>query len=94
MKPLRSRQSRLVTLLETVTGTTAPEHNKFAVLLHELIRQRDMYHRERNRANAQVIRWRRAARRAGRRIADLEQRLHDAQTFRGNLPTKSEDAGR
>lgn len=91
MKPLRSRQTRLITLLETVTGTTAPDRNKFAVLLHELIRQRDMYHRERNRANSQVIRARRAARRAGRRIADLERLLREAQTFRGNLPTKSED---
>jgi hypothetical protein len=92
MKPLRTRQSRLITLLETVTGVTAPERNKFATLLHELIRQRNMFRRERNRANAEVIRSRRAARRLARRVLQLEQALRDAQTFRGNLSTKSEDA--
>lgn len=92
MKPLRSRVNRLITLLETVTGTTAPKRNKLANLLYELIRQRDQYRRERNVANAQVIRWRREARRAGRRIDDLENRLREAQTFRGNLSTRSEDA--
>lgn len=85
MKPLRSREKRLISLLEALTGTTAPEHNKFAVLLAELVRQR-------NAANGEVITLRRTVRRRDRAIATLRRQLRDAQTFRGNLPTKSEDA--
>jgi len=85
MKPLRSREKRLISLLEALTGTTAPDHNKFAVLLSELVRQR-------NAANAEVISLRRALRRRNRDVVDLSRRLRDAQTFRGNLSIKSEDA--
>lgn len=91
MKRVRGKEKRLITLLETLTGTTAPPINKFAVLLSELVRQRDEYRKQRNRANAEVIRWRRHARRAGRRIAQLKRDLRDAQTIRGKLPTRSED---
>lgn len=86
MKPLHGREKRLISLLEALTGTTAPNHNKFAVLLAELVRQR-------NAANGEVIKLRRTVRRRNRAIAALQNQLRDAQTFRGNLPTKSEDAG-
>jgi len=85
MKPLRRREERLITLLEALTGTTAPKVNKFATLLHELVRQR-------NAANAEVIKLRRALRRRNRDVVDLRRRLHDAQVFRGHLPIESEDA--
>jgi uncharacterized coiled-coil DUF342 family protein len=94
MKRVRGKEKRLITLLETVTGTTAPQINKFAVLLAELVRQRDAYHRERNAANAEVIRWRRRARRADQHVVRLQRDLRDAQTIRGNLSTRSEDIGR
>lgn len=93
MKRVRGKEKRLITLLETLTGTTAPHVNKFAVLLAELVRQRDEYRRQRNAANAEVIRWRRQTRRASRLITELRHDLRDAQTIRGNLPTKSEDTG-
>lgn len=87
MKPLRSREKRLISLLEALTGTTAPERNKFAVLLAELVRQR-------NAANTEVVRLRRTVRRRDRVITLLRVQLHDAQTFRGNLPITSEDVRR
>lgn len=78
------KEKRLIALLEALTGTTAPQRNKFAVLLAEIVRQRDV-------ANAEVIRVRRALRLRNRDVVDLERQLRDAQTIRGNLPITSED---
>jgi hypothetical protein len=84
---MRRKEVRLIALLEALTGVTAPKLNKFAVLLAELVRQR-------NAANAEVIATRRALRRRNRDVAELKRRLREAQSFHGKLTIESEDTDR